>query len=83
MVLDQVVMRFTPTGADLPIEQTETRLAKYREHQIALGFSKWIILDRGTNLPIGDPGLLVLKDYGWIDFGFRLAQPYWGPKSLS
>lgn len=68
-----VVMRFTPTGADLSIEQTETRLAKYREHQIAHGFSKWIILDRGTNLPIGDSGLLVLKEYGWIDFAFRLA----------
>jgi RimJ/RimL family protein N-acetyltransferase len=20
----------------------------------------------------------VLQDYGWIDLGFRLAQPYWG-----
>ncbi|PYT71648.1 MAG: hypothetical protein DMG39_12410 [Acidobacteria bacterium] len=27
---------------------------------------------------IGDSGLLVLQDYGWVDLGFRFAQPYWG-----
>ena len=75
---DPVVMRFTPTGPDASIEQTEARLANYREHQIAHGFSKWMILDRRSKLPIGDSGLLRLKEYGWIDIGFRLAQPYWG-----
>ena len=71
-------MRFTPTGPDSSIGQTKTRLAKYQEHQIAHGFSKWIILDRSTGRSIGDSGLLVLQDYGWIDLGFRFAQPYWG-----
>jgi RimJ/RimL family protein N-acetyltransferase len=27
---------------------------------------------------IGDSGLLVLPECGWIDLGFRLSQPYWG-----
>ena len=75
---DPVVMRFTPTGPDAFIEQTEARLANYREHQIAHGFSKWVILDRRSKLPIGDSGLLVLGEQGWIDLGFRLAQQYWG-----
>jgi [ribosomal protein S5]-alanine N-acetyltransferase len=75
---DPVVMRFTPSGPDASIEQTKVRLAHYREHQIAHGFSKWMILDRSSKLPIGDSGLLMLREYGWIDFGFRLAQPYWG-----
>ena len=75
---DPIVMRFTPGGPDSSIEETKARLAKYREHQIAHGFSKWIILDRRTRLPIGDSGLLVLKDYGWIDLGFRFARPSWG-----
>jgi len=75
---DPVVMRFTPTGPDISIGQTKTRLAKYQEHQIAHGFSKWIIVDRSTGRSIGDSGLLVLQEYGWIDLGFRLAQPYWG-----
>lgn len=75
---DPAVMRFTPSGSDASIEQTEVRLAKYREHQIAHGFSKWIILDRRRKLAIGDSGLFLLPEYGWIDFGFRLAQPYWG-----
>jgi len=71
-------MRFTPTGPDSSIGQTKTRLAKYQEHQIAHGFSKWIILDRSTGRSIGDSGSLVLQDYGWIDLGFSFAQPYWG-----
>jgi hypothetical protein len=71
-------MRFTPTGPDTSIEQTKARVAKYQEHQTAHGFSKWIILDRRLGRAIGDSGLLMLQEYGWIDFGFRLAQPYWG-----
>ncbi len=73
-----IVMRFTPTGPDTSIEQTKTRLAKYQEHQTAHGFSKWIILDRRLGCAIGDSGLLVLQEYGWIDLGFRFAQPHWG-----
>lgn len=75
---DPIVMRFTPTGPDTSIERTKSRLAKYQEHQATHGFSKWIILDRRSDSPIGDAGLLVLEEYGWIDFGFRLAPPYWG-----
>ena len=75
---DPIVMRFTPTGPDASPQQTKARLAKYHEHQTAHGFSKWIILDRGSARPIGDGGLLVLKEYGWIDLGVRLAQPQWG-----
>ncbi len=75
---DPLVMRFTPTGPDTSVEQTKARLANYQEHQIAHGFSKWIIVDRGSGRSIGDSGLLVLREYGWIDLGFRLEQAYWG-----
>ncbi len=75
---DPLVMRYTTTGPDKSIEQTKARLAKYREHQAARGFSKWIILDRVSKSAIGDAGLFDLKEYGWIDLGYRLAQPYWG-----
>ena len=75
---DPMVMRFTPTGPDASIEHTKTRLAKYQEHQAAHGFTKWIILDRSSETSNGDAGLLVLEEYGWIDFGFRLALPHWG-----
>ena len=75
---DRIVMRFTPSGPDISIEQTKARLANYQEHQAEHGFSKWIVLDRHLDRPIGDSGLLVLQEYGWIDLGFRLAQPYWG-----
>jgi RimJ/RimL family protein N-acetyltransferase len=75
---DPVVMRFTPTGSDASIERTKARLANYQQHQTAHGFSKWIILDRRWGRAIGDSGLLVLQEYGWIDLGVRLAQSYWG-----
>jgi RimJ/RimL family protein N-acetyltransferase len=74
---DPEVMRFTPSGPDASLEQTQTRLATYCEHQTVNGFSK-LILNRASNFPIGDSGLLCLPQYGWIDFGFRLARAYWG-----
>ncbi len=75
---DPVVMRFAPTGPDTSLEQTKARLTNYQEHQATHGFSKWIILDRSLGCAIGDSGLLELREYGWIDLGFRLVQPYWG-----
>ena len=35
-------------------------------------------MERPSGRAIGDSGLLKLEDQGWIDLGFRLAQPYWG-----
>ena len=75
---DPIVMRFTPSGPETSIEQTKARLANYQAHQTKHGFSKWIILERPSGRAIGDSGLLKLEDQGWIDLGFRLAQPYWG-----
>ena len=75
---DPEVMRFTTTGPDSSIEKMKARLAKYREHQVMHGFSKWIILDRATGSAIGDSGLIHLEEYGRIDLGYRFAKPYWG-----
>jgi RimJ/RimL family protein N-acetyltransferase len=75
---DPIVMRFTPTGPDASIEHTKARIANYQEHQTAHGFSKWIVLDRLLGCAIGNSGLIVLQEYGWIDLGVRLAQTYWG-----
>lgn len=75
---DPLVMRFTPGGPDRSMEETATRLTSYQCHQSAHGFSKWIIIDRISNRAIGDSGLLVVPEYGWIDFGYRLARPFWG-----
>jgi len=75
---DPVVMRLTVTGPDKSIEETKTRLTYFENHQQAHGFSKWVILDAASGLAIGDSGLLVLPECGWIDLGFRLSQPHWG-----
>jgi RimJ/RimL family protein N-acetyltransferase len=75
---DPVVMRFTVTGPDKSIEQTRTRLTYFENHQQTHGFSKWVILNAASGVAIGDSGLLVLPECGWIDLGFRLSQPHWG-----
>jgi [ribosomal protein S5]-alanine N-acetyltransferase len=67
---------FTPAGPDKSIEETRARLFGYQNHQKAHGFSKWLIVERDSGVAIGDSGLLVLQDYGWVDLGFRFAQPY-------
>jgi len=53
-------------------------LASYQNHQKVHGFSKRLILERDSGVAIGDSGLFVLPEYGWVDLGFRFAQPYWG-----
>lgn len=75
---DPVVMQFTATGPDKSVEETRARLAEYQKHQREHGFSKWLMLDARSGDSIGDSGLLVLREYGWIDLGFRLARQHWG-----
>ena len=75
---DPLVMRFVPNGPDQSIEQTRHRVDGYQKHQAAHDFSKWVIIDRESLRLIGDSGLLVLSDYGWIDLGFRLLREFWG-----
>ena len=76
-------MRFTVTGPDKSIEQTRTRLTYFENHQQAHGFSKWIILNAASGVAIGDSGLLVLPECGWIDLGFRLSQLHWGQRLVT
>jgi len=75
---DDSVMEYTPTGPDKSIDETRRRIAGYQEHQSRHGFSKWIVIERSTGQPIGDSGLLVLKDEGFVDLGFRFATSSWG-----
>jgi RimJ/RimL family protein N-acetyltransferase len=65
------------SGTDKSIEETRTRLAGYEDHQEAHGYSKWLVLERDSGVAIGNSGLVVLPEYGWVDLGFRSAQPYW------
>ena len=75
---DPVVMLYTPSGPDRDMAETTARIASYQRHQIERGFSKWIIADHNSGRPIGDAGLLFIPECDWVDFGYRLARPYWG-----
>ncbi len=75
---DAEVMRHIPFGPDQTLEQTAGRIARYRAHQQKHGFSKWLILDRKTQAPIGDSGFFYLPDQSRVELGYRLARPNWG-----
>ena len=75
---DPAVMHLTPNGPDKDFRQTAARIRRYRLHQLRRGYSRWILIERASGRPIGDAGLLFLDEYRWIDFGYRLAQPFWG-----
>ena len=71
-------MQYVPNGADPTLEHARQRVAGYQQHQSLHGFSKWLVLERRSGRPIGDAGLLVLEQEGWIDLGLRLARDWWG-----
>jgi ribosomal-protein-alanine N-acetyltransferase len=75
---DERVMKYTPSGVDRSVQNTRERLDGYRAHQALHGFSKWLIVEHESGQPIGDAGLLILQELGWIDLGFRLAPAHWG-----
>lgn len=75
---DPIVMRYTPTGPDPSLARTRERLARYEAHQAQHGFSKWLVVERASEHPVGDAGLLVLESEGWIDLGFRFGRRSWG-----
>jgi len=75
---DPEVMRFIPYGPDAAREASSARIARYLEHEVKYGFSKWIILDRESGVPIGDSGFFHLPDLKRVELGYRLAKPWWG-----
>lgn len=74
---DAQVMRYTPAGPDLSLEQTCARINAYRQHQSQHGFSKWVI-DTQDGTSIGDAGLFHLGEIGEFELGFRLRTSHWG-----
>jgi RimJ/RimL family protein N-acetyltransferase len=75
---DPRVMALVPSGPDTSLAATRKRVQGYRQHQVAHGYSKWVIRLKGSLEPIGDSGLLVLHEPQAIDLGFRLARLHWG-----
>jgi RimJ/RimL family protein N-acetyltransferase len=74
---DPDVMRFIPHGPDATLEASAARISRYLDHEKKFGFSKWIILDRATGLPIGDSGFFYLPDLKRVELGYRLAKSWW------
>jgi ribosomal-protein-alanine N-acetyltransferase len=75
---DPRVMAGMPAGVDKNQKITTRRISSYITHQGRYGFSKWLVIERRTSLPIGDAGLLVIDATGEIDLGFRLKASLWG-----
>lgn len=75
---DPEVMRHIPNGPDKDVDATKTRIKKYMDHQNIYGFSKWIVIDRVTQRPIGDSGIMWLEQFKRFELGYRLRKEFWG-----
>lgn len=67
---DPDVMRYISFGPDTTVEQTSKRISRYIDHQTTHGFSKWIMLDRYSETPIGDAGFFLLPDGNRVELGY-------------
>jgi len=75
---DCEVMRYIPYGVDSMHEQTEQRIRRYIDHQNRHGFSKWLIHEADSSMPIGDSGFFYLPDGVRVELGYRLKRSHWG-----
>lgn len=75
---DADVMRWMPNGHDKSFMQTENRIQKYIDHYLKYGFSKFIVIDKISNHPIGDAGLMNLDGTKFVELGYRFKKEYWG-----
>lgn len=76
--LDPDVMGSTLGGVDNRA-RLEHRLKRYVEHQEKFAVSKWLIIFKPLNLPIGDAGLIKNEETdNCFDLGYRLAKEFWG-----
>ncbi|MEM9017011.1 MAG: GNAT family N-acetyltransferase [Verrucomicrobiota bacterium] len=74
---DAEVMEYA-FGADATMGDTADRIDRYIDHQNRWGFSKWIVLDRETDSPIGDAGFFQMPEGRGVELGYRLARSKWG-----
>ncbi len=75
---DAEVMRFIPGGALPDITAVLALLAVYARRQQRLGFSSWAVVERESQLLIGDVGFGIFQPTGDIELGYTLARDYWG-----
>lgn len=72
---DPEVMRFVRGGLPDPREQTAARLARYRQEQVDLGWTKWRVED-SHGVMIGRGGFGPFP--GGRELGFALFRSVWG-----
>jgi [ribosomal protein S5]-alanine N-acetyltransferase len=75
---DPEVMRFIPGGPLPDVEAVDALLQQYAREQAERGFSSWAIVERSTDLLVGDVGFGVFKPTGDVELGYTLARACWG-----
>lgn len=76
---DAEVMRYVGTGhPHRSVEETRGWLGRMIAHQEQHGFCYWAVEEKKSGQLIGSCGVTYLKDEQQIDFGYTLAQSFWG-----
>jgi RimJ/RimL family protein N-acetyltransferase len=75
---DEEVMKFIPNGRDKNTQELNMRINNYINHYKKYGFSKYLLIYKSNEEPIGDAGLLRIDNTEYIELGYRLKKTYWG-----
>jgi ribosomal-protein-alanine N-acetyltransferase len=66
-------------GGAHTVERTRQGIAGYIEHQRAVGYSFWAVVEEATGTVIGEAGLYPMNGSGPdIELGYALGSPWWG-----
>jgi len=74
---DPLVMRYVATGPMADIAVTQRLLEDYGAHQVRHGYSFWAVIERASDLIIGDAGLY-RTPAGEVELGYTLGAAWWG-----
>ncbi len=77
MFQDQEVMEFMPNGTDKTLRDTEMRIANYINHYSVYGYSKYVLMDKGTKQLIGDCGICRIEHSEINELGYRVKKEFW------
>lgn len=70
-------MRYLVGGVRRTLEEVQTDLKRYIDHELQFGFSKWAVIGKSSGEFMGRAGLLCFPNSSEIDLGYALLPAYW------
>jgi ribosomal-protein-alanine N-acetyltransferase len=76
---DPAVQRFIDaSGAAWTADVLRAKIAAWNAHEARIGYTKWKVVERARNLPVGRAGFEVMPETGETELGFSFVREVWG-----